>query len=62
MADIAMCGNGKCPNKEYCYRFRAIPNDLWQSYADFKPDNKGDCDGFWVIDGRRVRKMEEINK
>lgn len=35
MADITMCQNHKCEKKEECYRYKAIPNPHYQSYAIF---------------------------
>lgn len=50
MPDISMCHGDNCPQKENCYRFMAIPDDLWQSYfveAPVKED--GECDHYWEI-------------
>lgn len=38
MADITMCANQECPSKDKCYRFTAHPNQYWQSWAEFKPE------------------------
>jgi hypothetical protein len=43
MPDISMCENEDCPLKYSCYRYMAEPSEWWQSYADFKPDEKGEC-------------------
>lgn len=55
MVDISMCNNSKCPSKDKCYRFRAIPNSR-QSYSEFKPEKgKDKCDAFWEIKkGHRI--------
>lgn len=50
MADISMCSNRACPSAENCYRFRAIANPHWQTYADFHPSFQGRCDWFVHID------------
>lgn len=60
MADIAMCHGHGCQAKADCYRFRAIANEHWQSYSNFKPDESGKCDYFWEIEGRRVTPLEEL--
>ena len=39
MSDITMCMNKVCPLKSNCYRYVAIPDKYWQSYADFKYNN-----------------------
>ena len=43
MPDISMCMNHECPVHRSCYRYTATPNDYWQAYADFKPDEDGVC-------------------
>ena len=43
MPDISMCMNHKCPSREQCYRYRAIPDRHWQS-----------CGGFTVDEGRKL--------
>jgi len=60
MPDISMCDNKKCPSKEKCYRFKAVPND-YQTYADFKPEkNEDKCDAFWEIKkGHRIVTIKE---
>lgn len=56
MPDISMCKNNECPLKQKCYRYRAVPNHL-QTYASFKPNDKGICEYFWKIEkGMHVRK------
>ena len=32
MADITKCDGGDCNMKETCYRFKAMPCEMWQSY------------------------------
>lgn len=51
MPDVSMCANITCPLRETCYRFRAKP-DAWQTFADFKPDENGNCDAYWDIGQR----------
>lgn len=45
MTDISKCPTG-CDKQETCYRWTA-PVGYWQSYADFKPDENGNCEGYW---------------
>lgn len=47
MPDISMCANEACPLKNKCYRYTATPTMYRQAYADFAPDDKGECDYFW---------------
>jgi len=46
MADISMCLNKDCPKKEQCYRFTAPPDEPYQWYSEFKPDENGECEDF----------------
>ena len=46
MPDISMCMNKECLNFKVCYRAQAKPNEWRQSYADFKPDEEGNCPYF----------------
>ncbi len=48
MPDISMCANEECKFKTKCYRYRAVPDVVWQAYADFKPID-GKCVDFWEI-------------
>lgn len=69
MPDIAMCSNFLCPVREFCYRYRAHPND-YQSYADFKPsliykdgEVKAECDGMWDVENRKdLKDTKEADK
>ena len=58
MADISMCENQTCPLKETCYRFNATPSS-WQSYGDFKPNKKGQCDNYWKRERQKIVKDNE---
>jgi len=42
MPNITMCQNNECPIKESCYRYKAIPDPRYQSYAIFKYDSDTD--------------------
>ena len=46
MPDISMCSNKECPKKEDCYRAKAEPNPLWQSYTYFGLEKK--CQYFFL--------------
>lgn len=50
MTDITMCRNEDCELRNECFRFRAEPNQYWQSYFmdDPKPIN-GNCNDFMKI-------------
>ncbi len=48
MPDISMCRNEECEKNKRCYRFTAPPS-TWQSYSDFKPDDKGECKFFMSL-------------
>ena len=51
MPDISMCLNKKCPLRDKCYRYRAIPTPGWQTITDFKYDDG--CEYFEHVDGRK---------
>jgi len=54
MPDISMCSGIGCKLRFGCYRFKAIPNEPYQSYFPELPvENKGDistCGYFWPTD------------
>ena len=43
MPDITMCDNDRCPMRNNCYRFIAVPTPNWQSFAHYEPID-GLCD------------------
>jgi hypothetical protein len=50
MADITMCTNQGCLDKDSCYRWLAEPNPRWQSYSNFEGSkDKLQCSAFWKI-------------
>lgn len=50
MPDITMCIPVKeCPLKDTCYRFKASPNSLWQSYSAFEYAADKGCDNYIKI-------------
>ena len=58
MPDITMCDNKKCPIKETCYRFTAIPSEYRQSYfMDDIRETDGSCDYF--IDNSKFKLQRE---
>ena len=34
MPDVSMCTKASCPKSKECFRYRAEPNPIWQSYAE----------------------------
>ena len=46
-----MCQNLICSKSSTCYRFTAKPSRYLQAYADFKPDNDGNCSYYWDNSG-----------
>lgn len=55
MADITMCEGGKCPLKETCYRYKAMPSEYRQAFFIEEPyveTNKGViCNHYWKHEG-----------
>lgn len=47
MPDISMCQNTQCADRLTCYRFNATPTPGRQAYADFAPDENGECAHYW---------------
>lgn len=39
MPDIAMCQNKECPSANRCHRFLAIPDEFWQAFIQFTPED-----------------------
>jgi len=60
MPDISMCRNIFCPLKDSCYRYLAEPG-FFQSYASFKPDEKGNCDFYWPIEIDESKEIKNDN-
>ena len=59
-ADIAMCMNNHCPSRTECYRFMAVPDPLYQSYADFQPDKvRGRCEDFWSVSPKPIEEAKK---
>ncbi len=56
MSDISMCSNTKCPLKEKCYRFKAVPNKYRQSYMSYKYED-GNCPDFYPINKEHEVKV-----
>lgn len=64
MPDITMCCNYDCPFKSKCYRYRAVPDPDWQSFAYFKPtivNIEGgmatQCHHQWMVDEAKDRLL-----
>lgn len=50
MPDISMCGNRTCPSRMKCYRYRARPDEHWQSWMEFQvPDCLDRCGSFMEL-------------
>ena len=59
MPDISKCFGNDCPLKEKCFRYTCKPDELWQSYNDFKSylnEDKTDCEQFISNDRLNERK------
>ena len=46
MADLTKCFSG-CEKQKICKRWVAPADPVYQSYADFKPDENGYCKNYW---------------
>jgi hypothetical protein len=45
--DITMCQGTNCPFKDSCYRHKAKPNEIYQSWFVEPPIKDGKCDMYW---------------
>lgn len=71
MPDITCCTGGKCPKKEECYRFRAVPSERQSYFVEPPWERWHRCDFFWKVeagdrlqphpDGSTERKPEELS-
>ena len=63
MPDITMCPGTDCPAKESCYRFKAKPDEHWQSYFMKAPIKDGKCDMYWGENAENIwNQLKEIVK
>lgn len=55
MPDISMCKGTGCPFKNNCYRFKAKPDKLFQSYFVTPPYDKKTkkCEYRWKIEKKK---------
>jgi len=53
-----MCLNKKCELRKKCYRFTAEPSQYRQSYANFKPEKKGE----FIICEHQIKITNSENK
>lgn len=56
MADITMCTATNCKDKETCYRYKAIPDPLYQSMFDpslKEEKSKDNCTEYWKLNSYR---------
>ena len=60
MPDITMCKNSKCSVKDNCYRFKAEPDPIYQSYAFFRGVEKDDC--FYPIHSKLQTVADELGQ
>lgn len=63
MPDITMCNGNGCPKKDSCYRFKAKPNELWQSYFMTAPYKDNDCNNYWPMeDNNKLKPCQAHDK
>lgn len=57
-SDITMCKGGKCPFKDMCHRYTALPDEQYQSYFAEPPfrikNGKPECEMYW---GEAVQQL-----
>lgn len=67
MVDLTMCCNYDCPLKAKCYRYRAVPDGDWQSFALYHYDTvaklsnpakyETTCEFYWEVDELRDKTL-----
>jgi hypothetical protein len=54
MPDIAMCKAHICPDRQTCYRYKAIPDPYRQTYGSFYEhigdDGSYECHFYWPLE------------
>jgi len=52
MPDICMCPGDRCPLRDHCYRHKAKPSELRQTWFMTAPydEDRQHCDEYWPID------------
>lgn len=58
MPDFSMCLDHKCPSRESCHRYTAIPDGYRQCFADFERE-KGEekCEYYWKVEVERLNDV-----
>ena len=56
MPDISMCLDHNCEGKFECYRYRAVPKELYQTYSTFPVSDGMYCDSFI-----KIEKSNKVN-
>ena len=59
--DITLCVNIECDKRDKCYKYRAIPNEIQQSYSIFDYIKDKSC--FWYINKTdKINSTEDVDK
>lgn len=60
MPELAMCQKKDCPDKNICYRYRAVPCEE-QSYGDFNPPRE--CEDYLpLLEDDKLQPVETPNE
>jgi len=62
MPDFTMCGGFNCSFKELCYRYRAVPSSVRQSWFAEKPNLKKDMCFCRIESFHKIREIADIEK
>lgn len=60
--EISKCAGDNCSIKTKCFRYRSIPDLVYQSYTAFEFDHEAqECDGYilYIEPKRQVKKNDE---
>jgi len=61
MADITMCQDQFCKQKDDCYRHTAPANPHWQSYFVTSPREGDTCTYFWENNEQRIYQQRHAD-
>jgi len=56
-----MCKGAKCPIKDTCFRYKATPNEFYQSWFINPPIENNKCSQFWEMPHNNINTLNHIN-
>ena len=62
MADVSMCRDTECTQRETCFRYKATPSKWYQSYFTNSPRTEKGCDYYWEYKPVYTESTDPIKK